>query len=58
MGAVFTVGIVLMYVVGVPHAHLLAAITVPVGVIVGIVLYFWHKHRPVEVIDIDPPDKS
>lgn len=57
MGAVFTIGIVFMALVGLPHVRLFALISVPLGVIVGIVLYLWHKRRPVEVIDIDPPNK-
>jgi hypothetical protein len=56
MGAVFTVGIVLMFLVGVPHARLFVLITVPLGVVVGIVLYLWHKRKPVEYTDIDPHD--
>ena len=58
MGAVFTVGIVFMLLVGLPQARLFALISVPLGVIVGVVLYLWHKRRPVEVIDIDPPSKA
>jgi hypothetical protein len=58
IGAVFTVGIVFMFLAGVPHARLFTAISLPVGVIVGVVLCLWHKRRPVEVIDIDPPDGS
>lgn len=58
MGAVFTVGIVFMFLVGVPHARLFAMISVPAGVIVGVVLYLWHKRRPVEYTDIDPQSRS
>ncbi len=54
MGAVFTIGIVLMFLAGVPHARLFVLISVPLGVIVGIVLYLWHKRKPVEYTDIDP----
>jgi len=57
MGAVFTVAIVFMFLVGVPHARLFVLISAPLGVIVGVVLYIWHKRRPVEIIDIDPPSK-
>jgi hypothetical protein len=57
MGAVFTVGIVFMLLVGLPQARLFALISVPLGVILGVVLYLWHKRRPVEVIGIDPPSK-
>ncbi len=58
MGAVFTLGIVLMALVGLPHVRLFALISVPLGVIVGLVLYLWHKRKPVEVTDIDPDNKS
>ncbi len=58
MGAVFTVGIVFMALVGLPHLRQFALISVPIGVIVGVVLYLWHKRKPVEFIDIDPPDKA
>jgi hypothetical protein len=58
MGAVFTVGIVLMALVGLPHVRLFALITVPLGVIVGVVLCLWHKRKPVEYTDINPPDKG
>jgi len=58
MGAVFTVGIVLMFLLGVPHARLFVLISVPLGVIVGIVLYLWHKRKPVDYTDIDPPRKT
>jgi hypothetical protein len=58
MGAVFTVGIVLMVLVGLPHARLFFLISVPFGVIVGIVLYLWHKRKPVEYTDIDPHSGS
>lgn len=54
MGAVFTVGIVLMFLAGVPHARLFALISLPLGVIVGVVLYLWHKRRPVDYTDIYP----
>ena len=56
MGAVFTIGIVLMFLAGLPHARLFVLISVPLGVVIGVVLYFWHKRRPVEYTDIDPPD--
>jgi len=55
IGAVFTVGIVFLFLVGVPHARLFAVISVSAGVIVAVVLYLWHKRRPVGVIDIAPP---
>jgi len=58
IGAVFTVGIVFMALVGLPHVRLFALISVPLGVIVGVVLYVWHKRKPVEFIDIDPANKS
>jgi len=35
-----------------------ALISIPLAVIVGLVLYLWHKRKPVEVIDIDPANKS
>ncbi len=58
IGAVFTVGIVLMFLAGVPEARLFALISVPLGVIVGVILYLWHKRRPVEVIDIEEQPKK
>jgi len=58
MGAVFTIGIVFMFLVGVPHARLFALVSVPLGVIVGVGLYLWHRRKPVEVIDIDPANKN
>ena len=58
MGAVFAVGVVLMMLAGVPEARLFALISVPVGVILGIVLYLWHRRRPVEIDDIDPPGRK
>jgi len=58
MGAVFTIGILFMFLVGLPQARFFALISIPIGVIVGIVLYVWHKRRPVEVIDIDVSNKN
>jgi len=58
MGAVFTVGVVFMLLVGLPQVRLFAIISIPLGVIVGLVLYLWHKRKPVEVIDIDSANKS
>jgi len=58
MGAVFTIGIVFMFLVGLPQARFFVLISAPVGVIVGVALYLWHKRKPVEVIDINPADKS
>jgi len=54
VGAVFTVSTVLMLLVGLPHARVFALVSVPLGVIIGVVLYLWHKRRPVQYTDIDP----
>ena len=54
MGAVFTIGIVLMFLAGFPPGRLFVLISVALGVIVGIVLYLWHKRKQVEYTDIDP----
>ena len=58
IGALFTLGVVFMFLVGVPQARFFALISVAVGIVVGLILYLWHKRRPVEVIDIDPPAKN
>jgi len=58
MGAVFTVGIVLLFLAGVPHTRLFALVSVSLGVIAGVILHLWHKRKPVRYADIDPPCKT
>ena len=52
MGAVFAIGTTLMFLVGIPLARWFLAGAVVVGAVVAVVLYRWHKRRPVEITDL------
>jgi len=53
-GGGVSIGVVIMLLVGLPQVRLFALISIPLGVIVGLVLYLWHRRKAVELADIDP----
>jgi hypothetical protein len=55
MGALFTVGTVLIFVIGVPFGGWFLLVSILLGICVAAVLYTWHKGHPVEVTDLHHP---
>jgi hypothetical protein len=53
-GLVFTLAIVLLAVIYVPVLRWFLAIAIPIGIIVAVVLHFWHKRAPAP----EPEDKK
>lgn len=52
MGAVFAIGIVLMFVVGIPIARWFLIAGVLLGGILATVFVLYHKHHKVEITDL------
>ena len=46
-GLVFTAGMVALAVVYVPVLRWFLAIAIPIGIVIALVLQFWHKRAPV-----------
>jgi hypothetical protein len=58
MGALFTVGTVLIFVIGVPFGGWFLLASILLGTCVAAILYTWHQSHPVEVTDLHhPPPK-
>jgi len=60
MGALFTIGSVLIFVIGVPLGPWFLMGSVLLGAAVAVGLYVWHKRNPVEIADLHhptPPDR-
>lgn len=55
MGALFTVGTVLIFVIGVPFGGWFLLASILLGTCVAAILYIWHKNHPLEVTDLSPP---
>jgi hypothetical protein len=55
MGAVFAIGTVLIFVVGVPLGPWFLAGSILLGTAVAATLYVWHKRNPVEITDLHHP---
>jgi|GEM_PF-5264159 hypothetical protein len=61
MGALFAIGTVLIFVIGLPVSRWFLLASVLLGTGVATVLYFWHKVNPVELADLHhppPPDQT
>ena len=58
MGALFAIGTVLIFVIGLPVSRWFLLASVLVGTGVAAVLYFWHKNNPVELADLHHPPPS
>jgi hypothetical protein len=58
MGAVFAIGTVLIFVIGVPFGGWFLLASVVAGACVGTVMHAWHGNHPVEVIDLHHPSAS
>ena len=55
MGALFAIGTVLIFVIGLPVSRWFLLASVLLGTGVASVLYFWHKNNPVELSDLHHP---
>jgi hypothetical protein len=60
MGAVFAIGTVLIFAIGLPVSRWFLLGSVLLGTGVAAALYVWHKNNPVELADLHlpPPDQS
>lgn len=61
MGALFAIGTVLIFVVGVPLGPWFLLGSTLLGAMVAVGLYAWHKRHPVEIADLHhplPPDRT
>ena len=61
MGAVFAIGTVLIFVVGVPLGPWFLLASLVLGAGVAAALYVWHQNHPVELADLhhpSPPNKG
>ena len=56
MAALFTIGTVLIFVVGVPLGPWFLLASILLGTAVAVGLYIWHKRHPVEIADLHHPD--
>ncbi|HEX8924347.1 MAG TPA: hypothetical protein VF786_01070 [Terriglobales bacterium] len=54
-GAIFMIGCVCLFLVGVPLARWLLIGSLPFGVVIAVLLYLLHKCRPVRLTEILPP---
>jgi hypothetical protein len=55
MGALFAIGTVLIFVVGVPLGPWFLLASVLLGAVVAVGLYVWHLRNPVEIADLHHP---
>jgi hypothetical protein len=55
MGALFAIGTVLIFVIGLPVSRWFLLASVLLGTGVASVLYFWHRNNPVELSDLHHP---
>jgi hypothetical protein len=61
MGALFAIGMVLIFVLGVPLGPWFLLASALLGTVVAVGLYVWHKGHPVEIADLHhplPPDHT
>jgi hypothetical protein len=52
MSALFAIGTVLIFVIGVPLGPWFLLASILLGTAVAVALYFWHKRNPVELTDL------
>ena len=55
MSAVFAIGTVLIFVIGVPLGPWFLLASVLLGAVVAVALYVWHLRNPVEMADLHHP---
>ena len=53
VGAIFTIGVVLSFVFGVPRGHWFLLFALVAGTFIACGLFIWHKPKLVEIDDID-----
>jgi hypothetical protein len=53
IGAIFTIGTVLSFIFGIPGGHWFALLAIALGTFIGCGLFIWHKHKPIEIDEID-----
>ena len=53
IGAIFTIGMVLSFVFGIPGGHWFVLTAIVLGTLIACRLFVWHKYKPVEIDDID-----
>jgi hypothetical protein len=53
-GLLIAAALVTIILVGFPAARLILLFSIPLGIIVAAILYWWHKRTPVEVEDKRP----
>ena len=56
MGALFAIATTLIFVIGVPPVRWFLLASLLLGAGVGVVLYVWHKRKPVELTDLSTPE--
>lgn len=54
-GAIFTIGTMVILLIGIPAARWFLLGSAVLGGISGAGLYLWHKRRPIKVTDINSP---
>jgi hypothetical protein len=55
MSALFAIGTVLIFVIGVPLGPWFLLASIVLGAAIASVLYLWHKNHPVEIADLHHP---
>jgi len=58
MSALFAVGTVLIFVIGVPLGPWFLLASILLGAAIALGLYVWHKGHPVEIADLHHPNPS
>jgi len=53
-GLLAAVAVVVIVVIWIPAMRWFFLISIPIGGIVAVILYFWNKHKPVKVEDDRP----
>jgi hypothetical protein len=55
MSALFAIGTVLIFVIGIPLGPWFLLASVLLGTAIAALLYVWHKNHPVEIADLHHP---
>lgn len=55
MSALFAIGTVLIFVIGIPLGPWFLVASVILGSAIAVTLYVWHKDHPVEIVDLHHP---
>jgi hypothetical protein len=58
MAALFAIGAVLIFVVGLPLGPWFLLASILLGGVVAVGLFVWHKRNPVEIADLHHPSPS